>query len=67
MSQQVVIDHALCSGYGNCVLAAPDVFELDDTTNLAHVLEGRPHPGDKEAVTEAQVDCPVHAILVDGT
>ena len=64
---QVTVDKELCSGYGNCVVAAPEVFELDESTNLAIVVEDRPQPGDQEAVREAQADCPVRAILINGS
>jgi ferredoxin len=62
MSITVTLDLDLCNGYGNCVIAAPDVFDLDPQTNLA-VLKV-PHPVDEAAVQDAQLDCPVHAISI---
>jgi ferredoxin len=60
---KVTVDLDLCNGYGNCVVAAPSVFDLDPETNLAIILD--PRPADEEAVTEAELDCPVRAILVE--
>lgn len=60
MTYRIDIDQATCNGYGNCVLAAPEVFDLDLETNIAIVREG--HAEDDEAVLEAEADCPVRAI-----
>ena len=57
---KIVIDRSLCSGYGSCIDAAPDLFELDDTgTALARVaLSADP------AVLDAAAACPMAAISV---
>lgn len=55
----VEVDDDVCNGYGNCVIAAPAVFDLDPDTNLAVVLE---NPTADDAVLEAVADCPVRAI-----
>jgi ferredoxin len=62
MTYRIDVDADLCSGYGNCVVAAPDVFDLDPGTNLAVVQEGRPLPTDDPALREAEADCPARAI-----
>lgn len=62
MTYRVTIDEATCNGYGNCVLAAPEVFDLDPVTNIAVVLEGHPVDDDAGALEEAEMDCPVRAI-----
>ncbi|WP_406630735.1 ferredoxin [Amycolatopsis sp. WGS_07] len=61
MRYAVEIDREICNGYGNCVLAAPDVFDLDDE-DYAVVRPGRPTPEDVTAVAEAVDDCPMRAI-----
>lgn len=55
----VEVDEQLCNGYGNCVIAAPAVFDLDPATDLAVVLES---PTADDDVLEAVAECPVHAI-----
>jgi ferredoxin len=62
MQITVTVDLDLCNGYGNCVVAAPEVFDLDPETNLAIVRDI--HPADEAAVAEAELDCPVRAIRI---
>jgi ferredoxin len=64
MSIDLHVDDEVCNGYGNCVIAAPEVFDLDPNTNIAVVLPGRPLEADSHAVEEAIADCPVRAIRV---
>ncbi|MHA3700876.1 ferredoxin [Jatrophihabitans sp. YIM 134969] len=63
----VRIDEAVCNGYGNCVMAAPAVFDLDPATNIAVVLPGHPVEADEPAIDDAIADCPVQAILASRT
>ena len=59
---RIEIDREKCCGFGNCVLLAPDLFDLDDQANLAVALV--------PAVTEPQAaevqrvinECPTLAI-----
>ncbi len=60
---RVSIDLSRCQGYGNCVSAAPDVFDLDDS-GLAVLLVLEPGVEQKDAVREAERMCPVGAIEV---
>jgi ferredoxin len=62
---RVEIDQELCCGYGNCVVHAPEVFELDHADGLAVVLVANPPEGEQAAVREAAADCPVSAILIE--
>ncbi len=64
MTYRVDIDETLCNGYGNCVVAAPEVFDLDADTNIAVVQPGRPVEEDGPALREAEADCPVRAIAL---
>lgn len=61
---RVVLDLVKCNGYGSCVIAAPEVFQLNGTGDLAEVVD--PHPGDalRDAVMEAARVCPKRAIAV---
>jgi len=67
VSYHVHVDESLCNGYGNCVVAAPAVFDLDPHTNIATVVSGHPVDDDGPALLEAEADCPVRAILLDRT
>jgi ferredoxin len=59
---QIHIDRDKCCGYGNCVLAAPDVFALDDISNLAVALVTEPDEALRPAVDRAIDECPTEAI-----
>lgn len=63
MIQRVEIDRQLCNGYGNCVVVAPDLFDIDPDDNIAYLI-GDEQPGDDAMpqVREAADDCPVRAI-----
>ncbi|KXF53712.1 hypothetical protein AXA44_43675 [Rhodococcus sp. SC4] len=64
MSYSVEINEETCNGYGNCVVAAPEVFDLDPDTNIAVLRDGHPADNDDEALEEAEADCPVRAIAL---
>jgi ferredoxin len=57
---RIEIDESLCSGFGSCVTATPDVFGLDGA-GLAALLVAET---DDEAVLDAAGSCPMGAIAV---
>jgi ferredoxin len=59
----IEVDRALCIGSGDCVDAAPDVFQLD-AEDKAVVVDPDGAPVDE--VIEAASNCPVSAIFVIG-
>jgi ferredoxin len=61
---RVTVDLNRCQGYGNCVSAAPGVFDLDDS-GLVVLLKD--DVGDEElaAVRQAVGLCPVAAIALE--
>ena len=61
MGIEIDIDRDACMGLGNCVFAAPGVFELDDDS-VARVVDPEASP-EEEVVTAAR-QCPTHAITV---
>ena len=60
---KIAVDRDTCQSYGQCALAAQDVFHLTDDA----VLEYDPDPDDSRRATveEAADLCPVQAILLD--
>ena len=63
--KRVVVDYDLCEANGLCVMAAPDVFQLDDSDKLRLVVE-RPPPESIESVETAVRRCPKGALsLID--
>jgi ferredoxin len=61
MGLEIDIDRDACMGSGNCVFAAPGVFELDDDS-VARVVD--PEASPEEAVVTAARQCPTHAITI---
>jgi ferredoxin len=61
---KVHVDMNLCQSHGECVLHAPDVFELGDDD----VLRWQEEVGDERraAVEDAVNACPMMAISIEG-
>lgn len=59
----VDVDMELCESHGECVYAAPEVFELDQSDTLHWNAE--PEDRLRAAVEEAVRGCPVQAIRVE--
>jgi ferredoxin len=62
---KVIVDRDVCQNHGQCVFAAPPVFELDEEGELV-VLDEEPDESLREAVEEAADVCPVQAITIEG-
>ena len=60
----VVVDEDLCIGAGQCVLAAPQIFDQDDQ-GIVILLDATPPPGLHEAARKAAKLCPARAILIE--
>lgn len=62
---RVILDVNRCNAYGNCVIEAPDVFDIDDASGLAVVLEEHPPEERRAKVQAAARLCPVLAISIE--
>ena len=62
---KVVVDRDVCQDHGQCVFAAPQVFELDEEGKLV-VLQEEVDESLRDVVEEAAVVCPVQAITIAG-
>ncbi|MEU2006751.1 ferredoxin [Rhodococcus sp. NPDC019627] len=60
---EIVVDLAACQGYGNCVIAADDTFDMDDD-GLVLLLRHQVPATDLERVAEAVSSCPVQALSI---
>jgi ferredoxin len=59
---RIMIDRDRCEGHGQCVAAAPDLFDLDDE-GIAILQTSEPIAGDlAEQATAAAEVCPVVAL-----
>ena len=60
----LIVDATLCQAYGNCLIAAPELFDLDEETNVAVVLQD-PTEELRSAADQAVRSCPVQAITLE--
>jgi ferredoxin len=65
MTLKVIVDRDICQNHGQCVFAAPQVFELDEEGELV-VLDDEPDESLRDAVEEAADVCPTQAITLGG-
>lgn len=56
------VDLEKCNGYGNCVFAAPEMFELDLASNLPVLLKDEWSDDQRATMASAVADCPAAAI-----
>ncbi|MGW0707875.1 ferredoxin [Streptomyces sp. NPDC002643] len=59
---EVELDEPKCVAAGQCVLAAPEVFDQRDEDGVAVLLADRPDPSLLDGVKEAAALCPAAAI-----
>ncbi|MFI6350204.1 ferredoxin [Streptomyces sp. NPDC050560] len=59
---RLTVDLSLCQGYGNCVPAAPDLFDLDDAGQAVVLRATLDDPADQAAARAAIPLCPMSAI-----
>lgn len=62
---KATVDLGTCQGYANCVLEAPEVFDLDDETGKAVVLVATVAEDLHEDARRAEASCPVQAITLE--
>lgn len=56
---KIVVDLEKCQGYGNCVIAVPEVFDLSDQGKVV-ILD--PDPSDVASLRQGVRECPAHAL-----
>lgn len=61
---RVVVDLNTCQGYANCVVEAPDLFDVDDDTGKAVVLVDTFAADLADDAQRAMDNCPVSAITI---
>lgn len=62
---RVIIDQDKCCGAGQCVVAAPTVFDQRDEDGIVVLLEEHPDPALRDDVLFAVKVCPALAIRVE--
>jgi ferredoxin len=63
---KITVDFSLCEVHGDCVMAAPEVFDIGDDDDVVRLLD--PEPGEhlRAKVESAVKMCPVSAIKLEG-
>lgn len=59
------VDHDHCMGNRVCIAHLPQVFHVDDETNLSCVVEGEIDPSLADEVREIVGECPQDAIILE--
>lgn len=62
---KVTVDKEKCIGSGQCVLAAPDVFDQQEDDGIVVLLNPNPPADRAEDVKQAAAVCPALAITVE--
>jgi ferredoxin len=60
---KIRLDRTVCDGFGVCAKHAPGYFSLDDWGYASLVGDGTVADEEHDAVMNALMDCPVHAIM----
>jgi ferredoxin len=63
---KVTVDTDRCELHGDCVLVAPEVFDIGDDDDVVTVLAAQPGEELRAKVEEAVRNCPVSAISLQG-
>lgn len=63
---KIAVDLELCEAHGDCVVSAPQVFDLGEDDDVVQVLDAKPAEHLREAVDLAARMCPVRAIRIEG-
>jgi ferredoxin len=59
----ITVDVITCQAYANCIVEAPDVFDLDESGKVL-VLLGQVDESRRDEVLRAADSCPVRAITL---
>jgi ferredoxin len=62
---KVVVDFDKCELHGECVMAAPEVFDIGDDSEVVDLLDAEPGEQLRNRVEEAALMCPVAAIRIE--
>ncbi|HEY1704300.1 MAG TPA: ferredoxin [Trebonia sp.] len=60
----ITIDEEKCCASGQCVLAAPEVFDQRDEDGIVVLLDASPAAEQHQAARDAAAVCPAAAIFV---
>jgi ferredoxin len=62
---KVIRDASRCELHGECVMAAPEVFEIEDDKDVVTVINPEPSQELRGAVEQAVMMCPTTALRLE--
>jgi ferredoxin len=63
---KVIVDLDVCQAHGDCVVAAPEIFDLGDDDDVVTLINSEPDEELRANAEQAVLDCPVTAIRIEG-
>jgi ferredoxin len=63
---KVVVDFDACAAHGDCVVEAPEIFDLGDDDEIVTVLIEEPAEELRDKAQRAVDACPMAAIRIEG-
>ena len=60
----IAVDYNLCEGHGQCLLAAPEIFDVSDVSGQVEVLIADPPDSERDRLLRAAAMCPAQAIQI---
>lgn len=62
---KIVVEFDKCELHGECMMAAPEIFDIGDDAAVVELLDAEPGEQSRKQVEEAALMCPVAAIRID--
>jgi len=62
---RITLDPGVCDAHGDCVVVAPEIFDLDDDDQVVRLLIEEPAEHLWACAREAADVCPVQAIIIE--
>ena len=60
----IKVNRGTCQGYGNCVIAFPEAFDLDDD-GLVVLKRDTADGSQEESLRRAEYDCPTESVIAE--
>lgn len=65
MAFKVVFDPERCQGYANCLIEAPEIWDFDEDSNTAVLLQELPDEQLRAKAEASMRGCPASAIRIE--
>ncbi|MCE0762486.1 ferredoxin [Pseudonocardia sp. RS010] len=62
---KMIVDYDLCEGHAECVVAAPEIFEMDEAGEKVVLLQEYPDESLRDKAIEAVKICPIAALQLE--